>query len=258
MKKITSLILSAALLITLCACEAQADSGNSGNPTDAAEQSPSQTDFTKTEMPSPFEYDGGDENRDFNQRYDSRILGGMIIPDVFAEYLRLSEEDFLHAREEKWDLDFQNSLDKSGLTETCNVYSLMVEFDIPDEVVADAVKKNNEHYERVIELQNGDDYHKQDIFSSADLEALLSRDEKIITAKFATKQAIVIGDRAYSPIWLYSHSSDDYKAAGITQGMIEDKLELYGEFNFTAEAAEAFGKKLSAFTGTDISLDNVS
>jgi hypothetical protein len=96
------------------------------------------------------------------------------------------------------------------------------------------------------------------LYSEGDIEILCSRDDGKVMEHFSFEYAIVVDGKVYTPAWIYTRSVDDYKAAGITPGMIEDKSELYGEFNFTAEAAEAFGKKLSAFTGTDISLDGAS
>jgi hypothetical protein len=37
--------------------------------------------------------------------------------------------------------------------------------------------------------------------------------------------------------------------------MIEAKLDLYGEFNLTLEAARAFEAKLSEFTGQNVTLE---
>ena len=59
------------------------------------------------------------------------------------------------------------------------------------------------------------------IFSDEDISALLTRDESVVTAQFAETTAIVIGDRAFSPYWIYSRSFDDYRKEGITPQMIQ-------------------------------------
>ncbi|MCL2002471.1 MAG: hypothetical protein FWG72_00510 [Oscillospiraceae bacterium] len=48
---------------------------------------------------------------------------------------------------------------------------------------------------------------------------------------------------------MYLHTPEDYAREGITAEMVTEKLALYSDFHLTAEAAEAFEEKLSAFTG---------
>ncbi len=50
------------------------------------------------------------------------------------------------------------------------------------------------------------------------LDLLYGGDTEAITAAFATPIAIVKGDKAYSPFWLYSHSEKEWEKVGITTG----------------------------------------
>jgi hypothetical protein len=102
-----------------------------------------------------------------------------------------------------------------------------------------------------------DAYHfRERMFTKDEIEALLSRDVERVLEQFATEQSVVVGDRVYSPFWLYINTPEDIKAAGITAEMIEEKLPLYAEFNFTEEATLAFEEKLSEFVGREVVLMN--
>jgi len=71
---------------------------------------------------------------------------------------------------------------------------------------------------------------------------------------FVSDYSIYHDGEIFTPMWLYYYDTDDYEEAGITPKMVEEKLDLYAEFQFTDEAAEAFEEKLSEFLGEDVSL----
>ncbi len=271
-KTISSLLLSTLVIISLSSCSLNSDT----TPLDIYESveesviledvhrqkseteiDGSQTVFQIAEMPEPFTGFGGDENRDFNQRYNIKMYTSSVILEEFINYLGITEDEALEKINETWEGDFWSSLNKSSLLDTKNIYSYMILFDIPDEVLIDAINKNNQHYTDVISATN-DTTFQEVIFTEADINALISRDEKIVTAQFANSTAIVIDDKAYSPAWLYLSTANDYVNAGITPEMIEAKLDAYSQFYLADDAVNAFEEKLSEFTSSDIIFDDVS
>ena len=92
------------------------------------------------------------------------------------------------------------------------------------------------------------------IFTDEEIALLFSGDVSRINAKAANEWTIIVGDRVYSAHWVVISSIEDYAKAGITPEMLAEKAELYAEFEFTAEAADAFEAKLSEFTGRTVSL----
>ena|GEM_PF-2362602 len=272
MKKINlSLILAILLIAVLCSCSATSvvDKNNHTTTTEGVDDhatttteafeavdSPVSIDeeqdpFTLAGMPIPFENFGGDGNRHFTQRYKINSCGTMITHREFLEYLDMEENDFISQRDEKFPGGFWESVKKTSVDEFNGIFYTILEYNIPDEVIVRAIEKNNDFYKDIGGAEG-------DIFSDEDIEALLSRDFEKITAQFAESTAIIIAENAYSPFWLYTNTPDAYKSAGITTDMISEKLELYSEFNFTAEATEAFENKLSAFMGEEITLDRTA
>jgi hypothetical protein len=257
MKKIITLLLSAILLLSISACSSTDFPPESPPPTPDDETittdltpepppSASQNPFETADMPVPFEYMGGDGNRHFTQRYKINSFGTMITDREFLEYLNIEESDFLLQRNEKLPGGFWESAQKSSIEEFSGIFYTIFEYDIPNEIIVSAIEKSNDFYRN---LGGAED----DIFSDKDVEALLSRDFEKITAQFAERTAIVIADRAYSPYWLYIHTPEEWQRVGITPEMVEERLELFSEFYFTPEAAEAFGKKLAEFIGAESS-----
>jgi hypothetical protein len=200
-------------------------------------------------MPIPFEHIGGDEDRAFSDRYDIKLETSFVICDEFLGYSQLLEQEFVDIIKEKWaHIEiYWDTLVNNRLMENYNLFSRIILFDVPDEVIIDAIRKSNEHYRNV----GG---HEDKIFTDFDIATLLTRDEAIITAQFAEETAIVLGDRAFSPAWVYLHTPADYARAGITPAMIQEKLPMWQEFGFTDEARAAFEGKLTEFVGVEVSL----
>jgi hypothetical protein len=192
---------------------------------------------------------GGDENWVFSDRYIEKFTYTSIIIDEFVRYLGLSDDEFSNLIIGKWgNMNYWfDIVPTSGLMEAPFILWYIIEFDIPDEVIIEGIRIHNEHF-------GSRRWQEYRVFTDEDIQALLSRDETIITAQFATEYAIVIEGRAFSPAWVYLHTPEDYEAVGITPEMIEEKLHLYAEFSFTEEATLAFEAKLSGFLGRDVVL----
>lgn len=286
MKKL-SLLLSAIMLITATACT----TSNSSNETQTSETTQPQTSkslesvainqeqsepsiqedpFETAGMPQPFEHMGGDANRQFSDRYTLKFYNTSLISDEIVKYLGLSDEEFSNTYLEIFPDGgdyWSHVISTSGVMESPSLPWVIIEFNIPDNVIIAAIEKSNEYHtnlynEAYIKFYQYDDeldalareQLADTVFTQEDVTALLSRDEEIITAHFAETTAIVIEDRAYSPAWLYLNKLENYEKAGITPEMLEEKLDVYAEFGLTNQADEAFSKKLSEFTGKKVSL----
>jgi hypothetical protein len=268
------MLLTAVLLITACTTTENTETPAESTPLQQSQTTESPTTTTEEppivttppvqdenfddfdEMPVPFEHMGSDANWFFYERYDSPFREISTIDEVFVEYLASSLEktdsEVIDIIVEKWgDITWYGVVVSGELLKSSNVFWYIVTFDIPDDVVISAIEIHNDYWNEQAELYEG---NRTAVFSDEGIAALLTRDEAIITAQFATEHAIVIGDRAYSPYWIYLHTPADYQAAGITPEMLAEKLPLYAEFGFTDEAREAFENKLTEFVGVEVSL----
>ena len=126
------------------------------------------------------------------------------------------------------------STPQTRLTDYPNLYTFFIRFEIPVEPLREALK---EQQRRGIEKNT-------QYYTDEEIEILCSFDEARLLAHFASKFAIVIGDRAYPPAWLYYHSPEDYIKVGITPEMIEAKREMYDKLLLRREVLDAFNAKL--------------
>lgn len=121
--------------------------------------------------------------------------------------------------------------DENGVRpdENVNVYSFIKAFNITKEEAEKA-------YEYC--LDSGDNQ----LITRQELDVFFSGDEEAIARTLASEYTIVVGDRMYSPYWLYRHSIDDYIAAGITPEEIKKRESLYDELDYYSESGIAAGK----------------
>jgi len=236
MKKIILIVLSVITLITISACVVQ-------------EQENETVDSSFDKMPEPFfgeqggnpylapfflPTDNSDGNNSLND-IDFNIIEQFIGLEKFYEWIEGIGSDYLRAPQ-------------TSLLDYPNLYTFILNFDIP----VDELKEFMDKQQRLGMESNSYFYTNEEI------NIICSLDEARIAEYFVSDYSIVIGDMIYPPAWVYFNSFGDYEAAGITPEMIEEKLDLYAEFSFTAEAAEAFEAKLSEFMETDVVLDRVS
>jgi len=183
----------------------------------------------------------------FIGRFDCMIEGrwGEIF-DKFVEYLEWSEDDFVRNVNTAFDInpaDWEGADSewyfRNGILETQNLFSFMVKFDIPDEVVLEAIKSNNARC--YLSLKNVNEY-----FTEKDIEVLLSRDAALAAEWFSLRTAIVVEDRVIPPNWLYRTSSADWAAEGITLEQIESVSDVLRGI-FDNEQVAAFESELSVF-----------
>lgn len=113
------------------------------------------------------------------------------------------------------------------LEESHNVYSFIKFMAIPWETAAQALGETG--------------------FSEEEINVMKSDDiEKIIKLE-TSEYSVVIGEKVFSPKWLYYHTGDDYTEAGITAAQVEIMLPLYEKLGLTDEAWAAFRTKLTGF-----------
>ena len=191
--------------------------------------------YTEETMPDPFNIgpdSGGDQYANFlqpcNWTLDS-IPGELCDLRYYDEVNRWS---YRH-----WDSKAEIP---SSIKDYMNIYAFITDFDITREEAETALK----YY-----LYSDD---PQIRITREEFDIIFSGDVALITKTFASEYSIVIGENIYSPEWVYFHSAEDYKAAGITPEMLAEKIDLYSEILFTDEARLAFSEKLSAYIGRTV------
>ena len=128
------------------------------------------------------------------------------------------------------------------LVEYTNIYSFIMTFGLTEDVVRPVMEQAIDEEESSLTYD--------------ELDLILSASEQDILNYFMTDYPIVIGNRFYTPQWLYEHTTEEYAAAGITPEMIAGKLERYPDLPFTKEAAIAFSEKLYSYVGSSAALVN--
>ena len=191
--------------------------------------------ITDTSMPLPFEY------------YDSRF--NSIFQDLWVNKFTTISNKLLELSDNDKDLELMSKLSQircetpytlDGNDGTMNLYWWMTELGLTIDKVYDAIENNNEYYRT---REN----FKDMIYTDEELAALRSEDRNKIAETFASEYCIVIGEKVFSPKWLYYHTGDDYTKAGITAAQVEIMMPLYEKLGLTDEAWAAFSAKLNRF-----------
>ena len=124
---------------------------------------------------------------------------------------------------------------KTTLTDYANIFSFIHDHELDPEAV------------REILSDAGKMVHRK-AFTDEEIDLLLGDDEEAVMKHFASENTIVIGNKAYSPGWMYYHTIKDYEAEGITPEMAAAVLPYYYNALFVQEAADAFSQKMFCFT----------
>lgn len=207
------------------------------------ETSPVVTEAEESEMPDPFgnkaEGTGGDENDGYY------LPGNHILNSIPGSLLDLRDSSEVNKWLEKDKLSSRSEV-PSSIKDYVNLYSFITEFNITREEAETAL----EYYLNTPEEFEHITYEHLDVIFSGDIA--------LITKTFANDLSIAVGDRIYTPEWLYTHSIEEYKAAGITAEDILSRVDSYRYILFTDEARQAFSEKLSAFTGERVVIGTVT
>ncbi len=121
-----------------------------------------------------------------------------------------------------------------GLRVEFNVYTFLKDFNIPRATVEEICRKHEELY-------------GSEFFTREELDVLYNGTENEVYAFFANPAGIVIGKTVYPPKWLAEHSVEEYREAGITAAMIDEKWDaivaVCTQQNRTAELQAILQKK---------------
>jgi|GEM_PF-5855573 len=192
--------------------------------------------ITDTSMPEPYdstEYPMG--NFDFGSLWQEKLLG----TDTIVEF------DYEKHNEHRKQIEGTET--PYTLYDSANFYGLARAVELTDDEITEAIKKINEYYENSTNLMNNTSY----IYTEEDISVIKNADEIEVARHFASDYSIVVGENVFSPRWLYYHTTEDYKAVGITPAMINAKLEKYRELGLTDEAWNAFRDKLLRYTDSE-------
>ena len=146
-----------------------------------------------------------------------------------------------------------NRVGSTSIENFTNLYTYMNYFGVSGEEMRALMEKSNAAFDWENDYSDGIETPTQP-YTEEDIEVLLSGDITAITAHFASPYSIVIGDKIYSPYWVYCHTAEEYEAEGITPEMLSEKIELYSHAGLGEEARAAFENKLSAYIGRDVDL----
>jgi hypothetical protein len=215
--------------------------------------------FDPTAMPIPFSPTSGAGNMEM-MRFTMLGTGSASFSklDEMPLYVRrafIESEDFIawsNSPEMIWDW----STPVTSLMDYRNLFSLVITFNIPADGLREVMKDVQLMFKER-ELEDGRD-RSSAYFTDEEIEIFTSFNEARILEYFASEYVLIHGGRGFTPSWIYWHSAEDYKAVGITPEMLEERLELYSEFNFTLEATLAFEEKLSEFMGVEVVLDTAA
>lgn len=84
------------------------------------------------------------------------------------------------------------------------------------------------------------------LFTSKEIDAIFSGDEKQLNEVFASPLAVLADGYLYSPEWVATHTPEDYRTVGITRAMLEEKLPMW-EATFSGERLEGLQASVNAF-----------
>ncbi len=98
-----------------------------------------------------------------------------------------------------------------------------------------------------------EEYEDIERFTEDELSAMRNGDTEEIAKQFASEYSVIIGENVFSPKWLYYHTAEDYKAAGIDPYSMHSLLEKYSELGLSEEAWRAFRKKLILYAYSEMS-----
>lgn len=190
-------------------------------------------------MPSPFGESpdaGTDANADFYQPCNR------VLDNIPVELMRLRNDSDVN----EWIASFPSiSIAPNSINEYANIYSFITRFNISKEEAETAL---------AVYLSSDDEQIR---ISREQFDMIFSGDVAAITKTFASDFSIVIGEFIYCPNWIYTHTSTDYAAVGISTDILAEKASAYSNFNLTDSARAAFSAKLSEYTGEMINIEPV-
>ena len=184
------------------------------------------SDYIEPEtMPEPF--DAGIVPDEFYHPCEPRF------EDIPPELAALVTQEELDNWLASWTPLAQNAV--TSVEEYPNKYTFVRDFGLTNEQVREALKDYIRAWDPEISLRDDE----INAFTSGNATAMLQ--------DFARWESIVVRDRIYTPKWMYEHSIEDYRNAGITPQQVQDHMLCYEGFDLTPEARTAFLEKLAYY-----------
>lgn len=208
--------------------------------------------ITDTSMPDPGISSMYGTYLDFSSPWKQRV-SHVLLP-LYSEQKE---------RGSKWVKSKESVPTPYNLYNSMSLVSFCRDLDIPWESIEDNVRAWNGSVRYPAGTPH-EEYEDIERFTEEELAALKTGGDETIVKLLASDYSIVVGENVFSPMWLYYHTVDDYKTAGIapntmcsllekyskidlteeTSNTIHSPLERYSKFDLTEEAWRAFRKKL--------------
>ncbi|MBQ9384594.1 MAG: hypothetical protein IJT87_10200 [Ruminiclostridium sp.] len=199
--------------------------------------------ITDTSMPEPYPYNDPEHYSAFYSQWTNRFT------TVSNRLTELPDKEKADEPMEYYTLCRAET--PYTLDDNFNLYSWMTRLDLSADDVCGAIEENNEYYRT---LDNAGDM----IFNPYETDKLRAGDRYWIAEAFATEYTVIVGENVFCPQWLYYHTIEDYKAAGIRPETILQNMTMYEGLGLTDEAWEAFGAKLRSYADTADRLSQIT
>ena len=207
--------------------------------------------ITDKNMPEPFEpedpdrpltYSDADLHDDFTGLWQLKFRTLENIVPYLENAEKVDELYETYRAEQQYDRQAGN-VTRYRIDDTINLYRFMKDLGMSGEEMEAAVTKMDEENRPLVDEGNLSYDVLFDLY-----EGIFGRENKEDMAlTFKSDYAIAVGEYVFSPRWMYYHTVEDYRKAGITATQVELMLRRYRELGLTNEAWEAFFKKLNAY-----------
>lgn len=200
--------------------------------------------ITDTSMPEPFlPADTNWGARDFYAQWD-RKFGGWNTA-VYKSLIDMITEPTERAKYDK-EAEELTAETPYTLEDSHNDFSYANIIGLTDNELLEMIEERNKWYN---DFGAG---MQECVYDDKDISIFVSGDRKKIAEAFASDYSIVVGENVFSPMWLYYHTAEDYKAAGIDPYAMHSLLEKYADLGLTEEAWRAFRKKFILYAYSEM------
>lgn len=196
--------------------------------------------ITDTSMPDPGISSMYGTYLDFSSPWKQRV-SHVLLP-LYSEQKE---------RGSKWVKSKESVPTPYNLYNSMSLVSFCRDLDIPWESIEDNVRAWNGSV-RYPAGTPREEYEDIERFTEEELAALKTGDDETIVKLLASDYSIVVGENVFSPMWLYYHTVDDYKTAGIAPNTMYLLLEKYSKFDLTEETSNAIHSPLERYSKFDL------
>ena len=195
--------------------------------------------ITDTSMPEPFPVSEDYDHTSFDSQWEIKFIGS---------FARRDREGF-----EEWENSVLRVRTPYTLYESYNIASSIKALGITPDETEEQLRIHNDRWQESLRKaeERGNEEAAENcrvmLFSEEETDALKTGDTSGIIELFMSEYSIAVGENVFSPSWLYYHTAEDYKAAGIKPEMILRKMYFYNKLWLTDDALKAFCRKLYAY-----------